>query len=68
MEVKPPGGLSPSQKARIELYINGPNPGEDENTWLARCNKVLTDADREWIVRFLDHYHSRKRAQNNHTG
>ena len=62
MEVKAPSGLSPAQKARIEPYINGPDPGEDENTWLARCNQVLTDADRQWIVEFMDWYHSRKRA------
>lgn len=52
----PPSGLSPTQKARIEPFINGPDPGEDRNVWLARCNKVLTDADREWIVQFMDYF------------
>ena len=56
--IEPPPSLSPTQMARIEPYIDGPSAGEDRNSWLARCNEILTDADREWIVKFMDYFNS----------
>jgi hypothetical protein len=53
--------LSPSQKARLDWWFDGPQNGEDDNQWLARMNGILTDSDREWIVEFMDQYNASKR-------
>lgn len=47
--------LSPSQRARIDLYFAGPMEGEDRNAFLSRINQVLTPDDSDWILEFLDH-------------
>jgi len=46
--------LSPSQKARLDRWFEGPSAGEDRNQWLSRMNRVLTESDRQWIVDFMD--------------
>ncbi len=49
-------GLSPSQRARVNPYFDGPVDGEDRNVWLARMNATLTEADWVWIAEFMTAY------------
>ena len=51
--------VSPSQRARLDQWFDGPRADQDENQFLKRMNGILTDSDREWIVEFMDQYNAR---------
>jgi thymidylate synthase (FAD) len=48
--------ISPAQKERLSVYLAGRLPGESENDFAARVNKVLTKNDRDLIVKISDYY------------
>ena len=52
--------LSPTQRARLDEWFEGPRSDETENQFVARMNATLTDSDRAWIVEFMDDYNEKK--------
>ena len=46
--------LNPEREARLIEAMSGCPEGEDANAWAIRINKVLTEADRQWIVDFKE--------------